>query len=212
VGLSLFVYRLARAPAAAKAAVAACFSAGATIGDLVGGVPGAMFGVIVAILPAYLALLRVAVPQKSYSLFMPAAEGNAGLRDWKPLALAALIEKLERHGFQLAIFALDSSGRTATPLDGSALLLGPAMRLQMKGMPHWRGGVTMRLPDGAGGIGGVDVIDEPSGRYCELAQFAIVAIGELVPGTTFKESFSSLSPESTGWLAAQLPDRNAGSR
>lgn len=42
--------------------------------------------------------------------------------------------------------------------------------------------------------------------YAELALYLIVAVGELIRGSEFKETFSSLSPESTEWLRPQLPD------
>jgi hypothetical protein len=80
------------------------------------------------------------------------------------------------------------------------------MWLRLAGASPYAGGVRLRMPDGPG-AGEVDVTDTSSGKYEELAQFTIVALGRLFRGTTFKESFSSLTPESTEWLEPQLPDR-----
>ncbi len=78
--------------------------------------------------------------------------------------------------------------------------------LRQEGVRH--GGVTIDLRGLAQrGCGLVEAIDARGELYEELAKYALYEIGRLVPGMTFRGSWSSLTPESTETLAPQLPDR-----
>lgn len=212
-GIAGFVRTLTRAPKAQQrlvlAIMAAMTGAGVAAALLLEGNPIMLggFGAILSVLPAYLVLARGARPGKSYSLFLPEAPPpSPSYREAGTLTVEALVKSLERHGYRLEVSLLDSEGRAAGAAGSSTALRGPALELREASARRGTGAVALRLPPGAG-IGTLDVTDTPRGLYDELARFAVVAVGELVRGTTFKETFSSLSPESTDWMQAQLPDR-----
>ncbi|HZS41794.1 MAG TPA: hypothetical protein VFF06_33425 [Polyangia bacterium] len=211
-GIAGFVRFLVRAPKAQARLIGAIMLGSAIGGYLLGGPLGvpplafAGFALIVSLLPAYAILNRAAGPGKSYSLFVPATAPQAGgYRSADALTVAPLVERLAKLGYRLEVALVDSSGRPAAAAPESTPLLGPALELRQAGARRGTGHVALRLPE-RGGMGSVDVVDTPHGPHGELALYLILAVGELVRGAQFKETFSSLSPESTEWLRPQLPD------
>jgi hypothetical protein len=57
------------------------------------------------------------------------------------------------------------------------------------------------------GVGIVEVHDEGDELYSEMARYAMLELGRLVPGTTYRDTYSSLTPESTETLEPLLPDK-----
>ncbi len=112
------------------------------------------------------------------------------------ISLEALIAPLRRHGYT----------PTLSPLEGELSIGTDHALLRQQGVRH--GGVMIDLRGLAQqGCGLVEAIDARGELYEELAKYALYEIGRLVPGMTFRGSWSSLTPESTETLAPQLPDR-----
>jgi hypothetical protein len=207
VGLGMFVRRLVRAPARTRTIILSIMTATTVLAMWWLGLVGLPMGLAASILPSYLVLNHGATRTRSYTLFVTSAPVElGGYREAPRPTLGALLEKLTALGYRLEALAADSDGNPTQALDASAALSGPVVWLRLVGAPRYQGGVRLRMTEGPG-AGEVDVMDTPSGKYEELAQFAIVALGRLFRNTTFKESFSSLTPESTEWLEPQLPDR-----
>jgi hypothetical protein len=210
-GLSLFVRRLTTATRAQKRAVAIAFVAtvggAAVVGALAGADPiaGALFGVVLSILPMYIVLARGGVTRKSYSLFVPPAPQLASsYREGASLTVAPLVERLAKWGYRLEVLSPDAAGRPAAPAPASTPLVGAPVCFRESTAPA-AGSLSLTLP-AAGGLGALEVEDSARGVYAELALYLMLELGTLIRGTEFKDSFSSLSPESTDWLRPQVPD------
>ncbi len=210
-GLSTLFRRLSRASAAQKSAIALAVPAFTLLGGVIGGaldsdVLGAAFGgLVLSLLPIYLILTRGGGRQLSYSLSVPPApQQAASYREATPLLAAQLVARLAKYGYRLEVALLDSSGRPAGAAPASTALIGAPLFFREPSERH--GGIVIALPL-AGGLAPLEVVGDRRGVYAELARYLILELGELVRGIEFKESFSSLSPESTEWLRCQVPDR-----
>jgi hypothetical protein len=119
---------------------------------------------------------------------------------WEPgeigVSLEALIAPLRRYGYD----------PTLSPLEGEGSVGADHGLLRQQGIKH--GGVTIDLRGLSQlGCGLVEAIDTRGELYEELAKYVLYELGRLIPGLTFRGSWSSLTPESTETLAPQLPDR-----
>jgi hypothetical protein len=207
MGLGMFVSRLVRAPARTRTLILSIMATTTALAIWWLGPVGLAVGLAASVLPSYLLLNHGPSHTRSYTLFVSTAPVEpGGYREAQRPTLGALLEKLGALGYRLEALAADADGNPTSALDASAPLCGPVIWLRLAGAAPYQGGVRLRMPEGPG-AGEVDATDTPSGRYEELAQYTIVALGRLFRGTTFKESFSSLTPESTEWLEPQLPDR-----
>ncbi len=212
-GISGLVRRLVRAPrrqrriALAVMALGAC--GGAAVAHVLDGneAAGAAAGLIASLLPVYLVLVRAAALVKSYSLFVPGGARLAtGLRAHEAITIAPLVEKLSALGYCVEVWRTDSDARRTAAASPETPLQGPSLELRHAHARAGSGGIALQL-GGDGGPGSLDVTDTPRGLYAEMALYTIVALGEVLRGTEFKETFSSLSAESTEWLRPQPPDR-----
>lgn len=124
-----------------------------------------------------------------------------------------VVERLERLGYSPEVQALDEADEPAGPAPASLPLAGARVRITEKRARARRAGLVLRigpaLPGQELGLGFVDVADTSAGLYLEMAQFLIVALGEILSGLRFKAMYSALSPEPAATLLAQLPERPA---
>ena len=115
-----------------------------------------------------------------------------------PKRSGELVAKLEARGYQIAAVTVTETGEDGGVLGSEAPLVGTAFCLRdRRAGPE--GGVVVRLhPGESDGLRGlVEAIDTGPGLYDEMAQYAVVALGELVPGLEFQ----ALGRE-PGWRAA----------
>ena len=134
-----------------------------------------------------------------------------GYREASPPTVQDLVERLARRGYQLEAHQVDESRVRRGAADARASLAGARFDLADARLPagtrvivhvaEWAAGVR-------GGAGAVTAIEGGRKRAGEeLALFTIYELAQLLPGLTYMDIESALTPDSTEMLAAALPER-----
>ena len=128
-----------------------------------------------------------------------------------PPGLSDLLSALRSRGYDLGAAAVDDAGRRLRPAAPDEPLCGRPLEVVIAGAPTRLGRVVLRVPpppvDEALALGFLDVYGAIDGRYDELGQFVIAALGRLLPRLTYKRFDSALSDEPAAALWAELPER-----
>ena len=128
-----------------------------------------------------------------------------------PPGLSDLLSALRSRGYDLGAAAVDDAGRRLRPAAPDEPLCGRPLEVVIAGAPARLGRVVLRVPtppvDEGLALGFIDVYGAIDGRYDELGQFVIAALGRLFPALTYKRFDSALSDEPAAALWAELPER-----
>jgi hypothetical protein len=140
-----------------------------------------------------------------YSVFAPTPAGEAPV-------LRQLIDRLTAHGYQPDTVTLDEVG-TPGPRPGHELdLIGAQLRITDKRGAAELGSIAVRLRRGEDGgmVGLVEATDTGPGVYDEMAQFAIVALGEMYAGMEYLAAGAKPERRPAGALRESLPESPLG--
>jgi hypothetical protein len=138
-----------------------------------------------------------------YSVFAPSGSGEPTLRQ--------LLERLTAAGYQPDAFTLDEVGNVGARPGHALDLVGAQIRIIDKRGSAELGHVAVRLRriDGGGMVGLVEATDTGPGVYDEMAQFAIVALGELYRDAEYLAA-GKPDRKPTAELRTSLPDSPLG--
>lgn len=142
------------------------------------------------------------ITRHDYALVAPAIGGTVG----------GLLEKLKARGYQVDAQAIDDENKATGVAAAGQGLGGAALRLRDARAKAELGGVTMRLRREESGalVGFLEADDTGPGIYDELAQFAIVALGEEIPGLEFTKMQKNVEKRPAAALLAELPNAPYG--
>ncbi len=138
-----------------------------------------------------------------YSVFAPPGEAPV---------LRQLLERLSKRGYQPDAVTLDEIG-VPGPRPGHSLdLVGAQLRITDKRGAAELGSIAVRLRRGDDGglVGLIEATDTGPGVYDEMAQFAIVALGEMLPGMEFLPAGAKPERQPAGQLRDSLPESPLG--
>lgn len=137
---------------------------------------------------------------------------TAGYRDATPPSLGQLVERLAIHGYRLEVQQLGADGPTGAAADPRASLVGGGFWLRDAGLGPADTGVELRIASDAerrdGALGTIRAIDGGHREAnAELARFAMVELGALVPALHYRADDTRLSSDAVELLRAALPER-----
>ncbi|MBK9031485.1 MAG: hypothetical protein IPL61_09145 [Myxococcales bacterium] len=133
-------------------------------------------------------------------------------RDAAAPSIAQLVTRLTAHGYQLEVRMLGADGALGGAADPDGPLVGGSFRLRDPRLGPTGTGVELWISALAdrddGGLGTVRALDLPRSAACaELAQFAIVELGAILPTVRYRPDDSGLSADPVEVLRSALPDR-----
>jgi len=129
-----------------------------------------------------------------------------------PGRVRELAAKLGEHGYEPMVVTLDALGQPGPPPAEEAPLAGAQLKLVDRRADADLGLVTVRLRNDDSGalVGFVEADDTGPGFYDEMAQFLILALGQLVTDLTFVKMGGKDDRRAAGSLKGELPARPYG--
>ncbi len=124
-------------------------------------------------------------------------------------AVSGLIDRVERHGYQLDVADLKKPG--GPPLSGDARLGNCEIRLREKRAPVEFGDLEIRLKvqQNGGALGCLEATDTQPGFYDEMAQYVVAELADIVGEAEFSHSATNERRPTTA-LRPELPDSPYG--
>jgi hypothetical protein len=126
--------------------------------------------------------------------------------------LGQLIEKLGGFGYEPAAHVLDETGQVGAPASPGLELVGTQFRIVDRRAHAELGMVAIRLRQADGGAiaGLIEATDTGPGLYDEMAQYLILALGDLLPHLEFTTLSRAPAWRKPAALREELPGQPNG--